>query len=692
MAQEKPHIPPQQIKCYSGQYSPNEIEIPKGVNSIFTEDFSGTFPPSEWTFAGESTTNWITSETNNAGGSVPEARFYYYPTFTGESKFISPEISTTGMDGVVLEFKQFINHYSGDVTFSIQTSSDGNNWITAWSEEISGDVPAETINVMIDNSDVGSSSFQFAFVFDGNSNNLNYWDIDDVILTESVEYDAGIYLLNVASLAPSNETLDVLASIKNYGTETISFDVNLNIYESSTLVHSSSINISNLSTNEEEILTFSDWVPAPGIYNVVVSTDLTGDENSDNDSMEAETQIIDNIQSKKPYFEEFTSATCIPCAGTNPVIDQVLFNNLGEYSLVKYQVNWPGVGDPYYIEEAGERVDYYNVTSAPTFFGNAEIITPASSMSQEIFDELAEQVSGLQIQIEATIENETDLIANIDLTSFAQYPAGYKLYMAVVEKVTWGNVASNGEEEFHNVMMAMLPNSEGISLDELNINDELSFSESLDISTTFVEQANDLMVVAWVQNDDSHEVIQSEMVDVEGDFETYSVTFNVSDSDGNFVEEALVKFDINGHQETNADGETIFEEVFSGSYTYEVHKSGLYIYSGEVTVGNENQTINVVMEVPNYFFYEDFGDGIPNDWTRYTNNNNSNALYWYDGFIIFWRTTSATNDIQLISPMINLSQAGTLFFETFGANMAPSISIGTVDSPDEPETFEEIAN
>ncbi len=69
--------------------------------------------------------------------------------------------------------------------------------------------------------------------------------------------------------------------------------------------------------------------------------------------------------SKKPLFEVFTSSTCIPCAAFVPGRDEVLNNNPGQCSVVKYQMDWPVPGDIYYTEQGGVSRDYYCVSAIP---------------------------------------------------------------------------------------------------------------------------------------------------------------------------------------------------------------------------------------------------------------------------------------------------------------------------------------
>jgi hypothetical protein len=64
----------------------------------------------------------------------------------------------------------------------VETTSDGINWNTVWEINPTGNVGPEILDLDITTPDVGSSTFQLAFVFDGDSYNLDHWYLDDVIL------------------------------------------------------------------------------------------------------------------------------------------------------------------------------------------------------------------------------------------------------------------------------------------------------------------------------------------------------------------------------------------------------------------------------------------------------------------------------------------------------------------------------
>ena len=150
------------------------------IGGYFIEEYFEIFPPTGWTTTGGD--NWQGSNSNNAGGTVPEANFFWLPSTTAVQRLITMELNTTGSSSLALEFKHFLDDYNGGYSLRVETTSDGTNWNTVWEINPTGNVGPETLDLDITTPDVGSSTFQLAFVFDGYSWDLDYWYIDDVIL------------------------------------------------------------------------------------------------------------------------------------------------------------------------------------------------------------------------------------------------------------------------------------------------------------------------------------------------------------------------------------------------------------------------------------------------------------------------------------------------------------------------------
>ncbi|MDD4223557.1 MAG: hypothetical protein PHD87_03120 [Candidatus Cloacimonetes bacterium] len=171
-----------------GQSQPSNvaIAIPLGTSIVeqlpWNESFTGTsigeIPPG-WN---RSHTNWAVNNSSDAGGSSPEMRFGWSPSGIGVMRLISPRIHLDIVPDMLLSFKHMVNDYSGGYILKVQTSPDMDNWTTVWSSSPTTNVTPRTAQVNISN--MPGNVFYIAWVFEGNSYNVNYWHIDDVTLIQ----------------------------------------------------------------------------------------------------------------------------------------------------------------------------------------------------------------------------------------------------------------------------------------------------------------------------------------------------------------------------------------------------------------------------------------------------------------------------------------------------------------------------
>ncbi len=173
----------------------NEKIFLQGKEVFFAEDFSGIGSgeiPAGWT---RTHTNWGATNTNNAGGEAPEMQFSWTPSATDVFRLATPMLNATNMTNVHLAFKHMVNDYSGNYTLKVQTSPDGITWTDQWqimiakSEEMAGKSRETTsernvppTEVMVDLEGVEMDNFYLAFVFEGNSFNINFWYLDDIFV------------------------------------------------------------------------------------------------------------------------------------------------------------------------------------------------------------------------------------------------------------------------------------------------------------------------------------------------------------------------------------------------------------------------------------------------------------------------------------------------------------------------------
>ncbi|MDO9578744.1 MAG: choice-of-anchor J domain-containing protein [Candidatus Cloacimonadales bacterium] len=170
-----------------------------GTNNLIDEDFGGgTFPPTGWSVIGDGTTNWLSSNSSNAGGSSPEAEFSWTPSFVGTSYFTSPIVATSGQSYLYLDYCHMLNDYSGaNYSIGVATTSNGGvTWHLVSEVFPIGDIGPETVSLTVNTPDVGSNNFQFAFFFNGDSFDLDYWYLDNVVLSTSTEAGNIVNLAN----------------------------------------------------------------------------------------------------------------------------------------------------------------------------------------------------------------------------------------------------------------------------------------------------------------------------------------------------------------------------------------------------------------------------------------------------------------------------------------------------------------
>jgi hypothetical protein len=477
---------------------------------IMSEDFSSGSLPTGWA-ADSHSSNWFLYNGNSAGGEAPELIFYWDPQFDATSRMVTSVYDLSSYSTVVLSFKQYLSDYSGGYTIGVATSSDGGTtWNIVWSASPSGDIAPQTKDIVISNSDV-NANFQFCFFFSGNSYNVNHWHIDDIVLYAPENFDLSLSSINNKHYFVASEQT-ISATVKNIGSTAItSFDINYQI-DNNTPVTESVTGVNIALTDVYDYNFTQTWTATTGDYDLKVwISNINGgnDDVSANDTLTFDFHVASQNKQRTVLYEEFTSSTCSPCATFNSQYFNTTFldNNEGKFTLIKYQMSWPSPGDPYYTAEGGVRRTYYGVNGVPTLMIDAEegTLFNSTDLQNDLDNHYANPAF---FDIDATYSISGDNISvDADITPYVN-ATNFTVQIAVVEKTTTQNVGNNGETEFHYVMMKMLPDADGTQTN-FAYGTTFSISESYDMSSTNVEEMDDLAVVVFVQNDDTHEVFQS---------------------------------------------------------------------------------------------------------------------------------------------------------------------------------------
>ncbi len=154
-----------------------------GAATLLNETFSSALPAG-WTPSGSANNHWSHSATSNAGGAAAgELKFSFSPTETGTLRYISPMFDTSKVYDMTLNFRHMVDWFSSSFTLSVQISRDLSTWSTVWTTTPTGNISAANVNVTIPFAQGMSATTYLAFVFSGNTNNIDYWYVDDISLT-----------------------------------------------------------------------------------------------------------------------------------------------------------------------------------------------------------------------------------------------------------------------------------------------------------------------------------------------------------------------------------------------------------------------------------------------------------------------------------------------------------------------------
>ena len=220
--------------------------------------------------------------------------------------------------------------------------------------------------------------------------------------------------------------------------------------------------------------------------------------------------------------EEFTQASCGPCAAANPSFNALLANNSSKVVSIKYQTSWPGV-DPMnaqYPTGVSARVSYYGVQSVPYAVMDGEAVTggsytgaPGGLTTAKINTEYAVPAP-FYVNVSHYLDSDLDSIfITATITAAQAYTGtGYlRGHVVLVEKHIDFTTppGSNGETDFYSVCRRMYPSHTGTSLPMVwNPGDDSTITIKTALPS-YIYDIDQLAVVAFVQDNGTKEVLQA---------------------------------------------------------------------------------------------------------------------------------------------------------------------------------------
>jgi len=484
--------------------------------TFINEHFDGSSLPAGWQIIGN-TSNWSVSTTQNAGGQANEMKLDWSPQFNGMTRLVTPAIDLTGVTSVVMSFKHALDNYTGSNTIGIATSSDGGTtWNVGWTQGYSQS-NSWTVSENITTADIGSNNVMFCIFFNGSSYNINDWYFDDIEIFTQENLDAQLASINTNSVIGAG-TQDIVVTVANKGITTVEeITLSYQIDNNPAVVETFNVNLASLASTQ---LTFTE--PAsfvPGSYTITANIEAvngTPDDDLENNTMTKTIGVALGTTQRIPMIEHFSSSTCAPCVSVNTQMLNLTNNNPGKFTYTKYQMNWPGNGDPYYTAEGGVRRQYYGVNAVPMVFLDGQ----EKSVNQTILDNAYNSPAFTDVRGSFNVSGNT-ITVKVDFMSYYDLNTA-RAFVTVNEKVTTGNVGTNGETSFHHVFMKFLTSTSGdaVNIEEGNYQ---HFEFTQDLSGTHVEEMSDLEVSAWLQEYGTKEMLNSHFMYEYTDVHPYPV-------------------------------------------------------------------------------------------------------------------------------------------------------------------------
>lgn len=345
----------------------------------------------------------------------------------------------------------------------------------------------------------------------GTGNNSDYVGVDAFQIKRPVNNDLSLESVTVPSIIV-NGNFSFNGTVKNVGSNLVtSYDVTWQSNGGALQTYNiTGVNIAPGATNN-----FTHSVPlnviAGSAYSLVFNVSTV---NATTDGFTADNSITKNTTGAsgsttyKPLIEKFTSSTCSPCASYNNATFNPFYTAQNQnFNYIAYQMNWPGAGDIYYTAEGAVRRDYYGVDAITSLWIDGGEYSTGNSQA----------TLTTHVNAEATKPGYFGLTANRNLSgnnavvnyNITPYLTGsFVLHAAVIEKLTDQNVGSNGETSFKHVMMKMVPNASGTTINT-TAGTPISGQISASLAGTNIEENSDLEVIVFIQNATTREIMQS---------------------------------------------------------------------------------------------------------------------------------------------------------------------------------------
>ena len=457
-------------------------------------------------------TNWVRT-TEGSNGIMASFSWYNQVVYTPNNYAFSPPIDLTSYTGPIkLSYKHAAQDPDWDVEkYSLYVTTTPT--VAAATTALHSQTTMNGINTLteitFDLSSYAGQTIYLCFRHHGVSDQFNII-FDDIKVEKMLSNNVALQSVAVQPyITAGNQTYS--GTVKNIGTNnvtsyTVTWQANSGAFQT--------YNVTGVNIVPGATHNFTHNIPlnaVSGLYNLIFNVSLVNgavDPDTSNNSLTKTTQIPTGSTSFKPLIEKFTSSTCGPCASYNNATFNPYYTAQNQnFNYIAYQMDWPGTGDIYYTAEGAVRRDYYGVTAITSLWIDGGEYSTGNSQA----------TLTTHVNTEATKPGYFGLTANRNLSgnnavvnyTITPYLTGsFVLHAAVIEKLTNQNVGSNGETSFKHVMMKMVPNASGTTINT-TAGTPISGQITASLANTFIEENSDLEVIVFIQNATTREIMQS---------------------------------------------------------------------------------------------------------------------------------------------------------------------------------------
>jgi hypothetical protein len=450
---------------------------------IFSENFEGGSIPAGWNVTTNATDGgWNVGTTGTLGST-------YFPMDGNSTKFAGTndddcncdksndflytaaiDLSAQAGGTVFMKFKQYYYdalYLGAQESAKIEFSTDGGStWSIGYQLTGAGGWTDVTYNI----SSFAGQNIMVGFRYNDGGGWLYGLGIDDFSVFVPDNEDVTLTTLDLPNYSKlSNGAVDIKGSYYNNGANPItSLDVQYTVNGGTPVVANlTGLNIAPLSGGTFTHTT--PWTPSTdGDYTIevkIVGVNGSIDSDISDNVLSDDITVYTNSYPRVVLYETFTSSTCGPCVPGNQNFESVISGiPNSDYASVKYQMSWPGTGDPYNTADGNARRTYYGVSSVPNLEIDGGWAGNSNSFTINEHNSAMEIPAFVQIDAQYSVQADEKKVRTCATINAMEDLGSAKLQIAIIEGKTTQNVGSNGETEFFHVLKKMVPNANGQSV------------------------------------------------------------------------------------------------------------------------------------------------------------------------------------------------------------------------------------